>query len=263
MIIRIFTACGGGGDACLMKPKIPQQIISLSILFAVFISALFVARGFLVPKSFGKYGHYRADAADEVAAQPIQYAGYHACTECHSDIDEIKRLSNHKGLSCEVCHGAAAKHIEAPDEFIPTAPRERGYCPVCHGYNPSRPTGFPQILATQHNPGKPCMSCHDPHSPVTPRTPEDCSACHREIASEKSVSPHVTLACVRCHAVPQEHLMNPRLALPEKPASREFCGQCHAENADSPKEIPRIDLASHGDRYLCWDCHYPHYPEAR
>ena len=32
--------------------------------------------------------------------------------------------------------------------------------------------------------------------------------------------------------------------------------------ADSPAEIPRVDLASHAGRDLCWQCHYPHFPEA-
>jgi hypothetical protein len=43
---------------------------------------------------------------------------------------------------------------------------------------------------------------------------------------------------------------------------KEFCGTCHARGADSPPEIPRIDLATHGGTYLCWQCHYPHHPEA-
>ncbi len=221
-----------------------------------------VARILLVPKSFGRHGHYRDEAVAEISTQEIKYAGYQACIECHSDVFELKAASNHKGLTCEVCHDAAAKHVEAPDEFTPTAPRQRGGCPVCHEYNPSRPTGFPQILAAQHNPGKPCMSCHNPHNPVTPRTPQDCSACHREISSQKSVSPHVTLACTKCHDVPNAHLVDPRSSLASKPSNREFCAQCHANGANSEAEIPRIDPATHGGRYQCWDCHYPHHPEA-
>ena len=29
----------------------------------------------------------------------------------------------------------------------------------------------------------------------------------------------------------------------------------------SDKEIPRVDMATHGERYVCWQCHYPHSPE--
>lgn len=247
----------------MAPPKIPRQIISLTLLFVAAIAALIAARILLIPKSFGKYGHYRAAAVDEIGAQPINYAGYQVCGECHDDIYAVKENSNHKGLSCEVCHGPAARHIDAPDEYVPDAPRGRGYCPLCHGYDPSRPTGFPQIVTALHNPGKACMTCHNPHAPTLPRTPEECSACHRVISSQKSISHHAALPCTKCHNVPKEHLTDPRAALAQKPEHREFCGQCHDRGADSPREIPRINLDTHWDRYLCWDCHYPHYPEAR
>lgn len=243
--------------------RIPKQILSLAFLFALAIGALIVIRILLVPHSFGRYGHYRADAVDEIIAQEMNYAGYKACVDCHEEIYQLCQNSNHRGVSCETCHGPAAKHVEAPDEFVPSAPRERGYCPLCHNYNPSRPTGFPQIITALHNPGRACMTCHDPHNPLLPHTPEECSACHREIASKKSVSHHATLPCIKCHTVPEEHLVNPKFALAQKPTEREFCGQCHAEGADSPQDVPRIDLGAHGERYLCWDCHYAHNPEAR
>lgn len=243
-------------------PDIPKQILPLILLFLLVVAALVWARQLLVPDTFGQYGHYRADAVDEIAAQDIVYAGFEACNDCHDDIYERKQQSNHRGVSCEVCHGPAASHVEVPDEFTPGAPRGRGYCPLCHGYDSSRPSGFPQIIPKQHNPGKPCMSCHDPHNPLLPHPPEKCSACHREIASEKMVSHHTTLLCTRCHEVPDEHLENPRFIRAKKPTSRNLCGQCHAEGADTPKIIPRIDLDTHGERYLCWDCHYPHHPEA-
>ncbi|MBU1319201.1 MAG: hypothetical protein KKG33_01080 [candidate division Zixibacteria bacterium] len=242
--------------------NIPQQLIPLAILFAAALAALIVARQLLVPDSFGEYSHYRADAVDEIASLDISYAGSNACFDCHDDIFEIKQESNHSGLTCEVCHGPAAEHVDAPDEFTPSAPRGRGYCPLCHGYNPSRPSGFPQILAELHNPGRACMTCHDPHNPVLPHAPEECSACHREISNQKMVSHHATLTCTTCHVVPEDHWINPRFVRAEKPSTRELCGGCHSEDADSPREIPRIDLNAHGERYLCWDCHYPHHPEA-
>lgn len=232
------------------------------ILFALAIVALVVSRQMLVPKSFGKYGHYRADAVGEVAAQEMVYVGAIVCAECHDDIYEQKLESNHKGVTCEVCHGPGAMHIEAPDEYTPGAPRERGQCPLCHGYNPSRPSGFPQILSELHNPGKACMSCHDPHAPVLPHAPKECSACHREIASKKMVSHHAILECTQCHEVPSDHWVNPRFSRARKPTENSVCGRCHYKNADSPREIPRVDVTTHSKRYQCWDCHYPHYPEA-
>ena len=247
----------------MKAPRIPKQILGLAFIFAIVIAALFVARMLFIPPSFGKYGHYRADAVNEIVAQEINYAGYQACMECHDEIYKPKERSYHKSVSCEACHGPAAKHVEAPDEFVPGAPRERGYCPLCHDYNPSRPTGFPQIITELHNPGKACMTCHNPHNPVLPHTPEECSACHREIANVKRISYHASLPCVRCHTVPEKHMVQPKFVLAQVPVEREFCGECHAEGAPGGTDIPRIDLDTHGERYLCWDCHYPHYPEAR
>lgn len=243
--------------------KLPQQIIPLVILLVLAVGALITARILLIPETFGKYGHYRADVMDEISSQELIYAGDRACYDCHDDISELKATSYHNGVSCEVCHGPAAGHVEEPDEVTPNIPRERDKCTRCHGYNPSRPSGFPQIIPMMHNPGRRCMSCHNPHNPELPHAPEECSACHREISSKKAVSHHATLVCTQCHTASPEHLINPRVARAGKPTSEKTCGQCHAESADSPRTIPRIDIESHGGRYLCWECHYPHYPEAK
>ncbi|OGW82861.1 MAG: hypothetical protein A3C47_07365 [Omnitrophica bacterium RIFCSPHIGHO2_02_FULL_51_18] len=243
--------------------KLPQQLVSLFILFFIIIVVFIIARRIFVPATFGVYGHYRASAIDTVKEQKINYAGAKACYECHDDIFETKSKSYHKDVSCEVCHGPSAKHVESGGDFAPEIPRQRDFCPVCHGYNPSRPTGFPQVIVAQHNPGKACISCHKPHDPTPPHTPESCSACHREIFSRKMVSHHYSLACTTCHTVPDEHLANPRLNQVGKPAAKEVCGQCHDKAAESDKEIPRVDIQTHGGRYLCWDCHYPHDPEVK
>lgn len=239
----------------------PQQLTRLLIAFAVLASSLVVARHYLVPPTFGERGHYRAAALEAIEGQPVRFAGREACGMCHSDVVERHSQGHHQGVACEVCHGAAAAHVEAPTENLLPAPRERGYCPLCHGYNPSRPTGFPQIDPVAHNPLQPCIKCHNPHQPEPPQVPEECSACHGEIARTKAVSYHALVPCVRCHATPIKHKITPRLVRPEKPRTREFCGGCHAQGAAGPEEIPRVDLQTHGERYVCWQCHYPHNPE--
>lgn len=240
-----------------------QQVSRLVIIFGLLIAGLLVARHYFVPPTFGTEGHYRTTAIDSVMALPTHYAGQQICAECHDEIVAVKKVSRHSSLACEVCHGPAAAHVEDPDSFKPRAPRERGYCPLCHGYNASRPTGFPQIDTTIHNPGKPCIACHNPHEPVTPHVPEQCSACHGEIARTKAVSHHAPLACVRCHNAPDEHKVNPRAVRPSKPQTRELCGECHAKGSDAPIEILRVDMAEHGKGYVCWQCHYPHHPEVK
>jgi hypothetical protein len=241
--------------------KLPDQVVRLAILFAVALTLLFFVRRHFVPKTFGEFGHYRGAAVAEVAGLPLKYAGLQACIECHSDEGEIKSKSFHRGLSCEVCHGPSRDHAEDPGSRTPDIPRDRANCLHCHSYLSSRPTGFPQIIETLHNPMKPCVTCHNPHDPTPPQVPGACAACHASIVRTKSVSRHASVDCETCHQVAPEHRENPRAHLPTVPTSREFCGKCHAQDAASPPEIPRVDFASHGDRYLCWQCHYPHHPE--
>ncbi len=240
----------------------PQQLKRLLVVFVVLTAGLLASRRLLLPKTFGELGHYRAAAVDTIQQLPIRYAGREVCATCHADIADQHKQGHHQTVSCEVCHGPAAAHTESPTDNKPPAPRQRGYCPLCHGYDPSRPTGFPQIDPVAHNPVKPCITCHNPHHPEPPHVPEECSACHGQIARTKAVSRHALLACTQCHETPVQHKVIPRQIRPQKPRSREFCGGCHAKDASSPKEIPRIEMGTHGGRYLCWQCHYPHLPEA-
>jgi len=241
----------------------PQQLIRLLILFLILGGLLLAARRYLVPATFGDLGHYRAAAVESNANQPLVYAGHEVCATCHPDIAEKREQARHQTVACEVCHGAALAHTESPFDHQPTAPRQRGYCPLCHGYDPSRPTGFPQIDPVGHNPVQPCITCHDPHAPEPPRVPEECSACHGEIARTKALSRHARLPCITCHEAEEQHKINPLLSMPSKPRARDFCGQCHSQEADSAPEIRRVDLTTHGEGYVCWQCHYSHFPEVQ
>lgn len=243
--------------------KIPEQVKRLAVILILIVPLFILARNELIPEDFGKLGHYRASAINEIIDKEIKYAGQNICYECHDDVFEIKQAGFHKDLSCEICHGPAAAHSENPDEFIPTAPRERDSCPLCHEYLPARPTGFPQIVTASHNPVKPCFSCHDAHNPVPPETPKECSACHAEISRAKAMSPHAYVECVTCHVTDAKHKTQPRATLPTKPSDRMFCGQCHSDEVQTAKGIPKIDMNEHEVRYVCWQCHYPHFPEAQ
>jgi hypothetical protein len=244
----------------LRKP--PDQVVRLTVLAVLAVVALLAVRSRFVPPDFGEKGHYRTGAVQLAADLPIRHAGWQACVECHTEEGELRAASYHRTLSCEVCHGAAAAHAEDPAAMTPRVPRGRGEgCMYCHEYLPARPTGFPQIVERLHNPTEACIHCHDPHDPTPPSTPEQCSACHGHIARIKAISPHAALACERCHETPPAHLVDPRANLPAKPRERQFCGSCHAEGAAASAAIPRVALADHGGSYLCWQCHYPHFPE--
>ena len=122
----------------------------------------------LVPATFGELGHYRAAAVDSLAARPLRHAGRQECEACHEDVAAARIVGNHRGVACEVCHGPQQAHVADPVSVTPPAPRDRGFCPRCHAYNASRPTGFPQIDPLVHNPLKACINCHDPHAPAPP-----------------------------------------------------------------------------------------------
>lgn len=226
------------------------------------MAGVLVARFLLIPRSLISDDLHRASTIKRELAKPVKFAGSSLCQGCHEDKAGQMRKGYHKNLSCEGCHGPAVKHTEDPGGVKPFAPRDRKFCPVCHGYDPSRPTGFPQINPTVHNPVKPCITCHNPHDPVPLQVPQSCAACHAQIQRTTAVSSHALLKCTTCHNAPAQHRKNPRSALPSKPETRAFCAGCHGKDA-TLKDAPKIDASTHGNTYLCWQCHYPHLPEGR
>ena len=240
-----------------------QQIPRLLGVFVVAGSGLLAARHYLIPPTFGALGHYRAAALNSVTVRQSKIAGASVCAECHDDISSKRAKGNHHTVSCEVCHGPAADHATNL-EPKPVIPQPRRFCPVCHAYDPSRPTGFPQIDPVAHNPLTTCTKCHDPHAPVPPVVPEECTACHGQIARAKASSKHVRLPCTTCHQAPEQHKVTPRAVRPTKPSDASACLKCHSQPDEAKQnEAPQIDVATHNQRYACWDCHYPHNPRAQ
>lgn len=239
--------------------KVPEQIRRLAVVVGVIILGALAVRFVIIPRSLVAMDLHRESAVQRELVKPVKFAGSADCQMCHEDVSNKKRSGFHKNLSCEGCHGPSSQHAEDPDSGKPSAPRDRKFCPVCHAYDASRPTGFPQINPTTHNPLKPCIACHNPHDPVPPQVPQTCAACHGQIERTKAVSSHALLECTTCHKVPEQHKKTPRRALPSKPETREFCETCHG-GGSAQKDAPKIDVSSHGGTYLCWQCHYPHLP---
>ena len=243
--------------------RIPEQGQRLAIVIGVIVAGVLVTRFVLIPRHLIASDLHQSSTVQREMAKPAKFAGSSVCQACHEDIVATKAKAYHRNLACEGCHGPAVKHAEDPSAVKPLMPRDRKFCPVCHAYDSARPTGFPQINPTAHNPLKPCNACHNPHDPTPPRMVKECSACHTQIERMKEGSSHALLACTACHKVPQKHKTSPRSALPSKPETREFCGGCHEEKATVVKEAPKVDMSQHGRSYLCWECHYPHLPEGR
>lgn len=243
--------------------KIPEQIRHLLAPILIIVVVYLLIRQLLVPSDFGLLGHFRASSITANVQRENKYAGSEACADCHDQIVGAKKHGYHRDVSCESCHGPSMAHTGDPEKLKPAIVRTRTLCLLCHEYLPTRPTGFPQVISDSHNPAKPCVSCHRPHDPKPLRAIKGCEACHAQIQRSLVLSNHSNLKCTRCHDAPKQHFTQPRGNIPKKIQDRQICLGCHDKTASSPKEILRIDGSTHGEKYLCWQCHYPHKPEAR
>ncbi|MBU2537550.1 MAG: cytochrome C [Proteobacteria bacterium] len=136
------------------------------------IALLLAARYFLVPSDFGvhgknfTYGFHRAGNINEWQAVSIKYQGRESCNECHSENVATNSSSKHGPIQCENCHGPALNHPENPEKL--TIDTSRDLCLRCHSYLPtpgSLRAGIKSIAPDTHNPGTPCIDCHNPHKP--------------------------------------------------------------------------------------------------
>lgn len=147
------------------KFKDSEHLLRLASVFVMGVILFVIVRGFLVPSSFGKYGHFRGDAIQEIAARPVNFAGHEVCESCHSDILDVKAKGKHAGVGCESCHGPLASHADDPS-IKPEKLDVATLCVRCHEASSAKPKWFPQVKSEEHSSGVPCDTCHQPHSPV-------------------------------------------------------------------------------------------------
>jgi uncharacterized CHY-type Zn-finger protein len=141
------------------------HLFRLAGLFVLAFLVFLVVRQYVVPKSFGQYGHYRGAAIGEIAAHPVKYAGHDSCETCHADVLDVKKAGKHAHVNCEACHGPLAKHADDPASVTPVLPDTAVLCARCHTASAAKPKGFPQVVPEDHSTGLPCQTCHKPHSP--------------------------------------------------------------------------------------------------
>jgi len=146
--------------------KDAQHLLRVAGVFLAGVLAFLGIRAFLVPRSFGEYGHYRGDAIAEVAALPVVHAGHQTCEMCHTDILEQKSKGKHSGVACEACHGPQAKHADDPGSILPPKPNAAVLCAQCHEASAAKPPSFPQVITTEHSGGAICTACHSAHNPL-------------------------------------------------------------------------------------------------
>src|SRR5271157_1761133 len=145
--------------------KDARHLFRFAGLFVFAFLVFLVVRHYVVPKSFGQYGHYRGNAIGEIAAHPIKFAGHQACESCHTDVLDVKAKGKHANVNCEACHGALAKHADDPSTVTTVKPDTAVICAQCHTASAAKPKGFPQVVPEEHSTGLPCETCHKPHSP--------------------------------------------------------------------------------------------------
>jgi predicted CXXCH cytochrome family protein len=142
-----------------------KHLIMLLAVFLAAVTSFLVLRRWVVPEGFGRYGHYRAPAVDEVRLTPVSFAGGSVCADCHTDVVEAREAAKHRLVSCESCHGPLASHAADPS-IKPARPGETALCVRCHERDAAKPAGFPQVSSREHSGGEACGSCHNPHRPA-------------------------------------------------------------------------------------------------
>ena len=136
------------------------------------------AKKIFTPGSFGKFGHYRADAIQDEKDRPLRHMTNDSCLSCHPHIKEMHLEGIHKTVSCEFCHGPLADHVE-DNVKIAALPVKQGkeittLCLRCHNQIiRARPKesikmiAMPQHLEEKHvRLDHNCDQCHNVHAPL-------------------------------------------------------------------------------------------------
>ncbi len=142
-----------------------EHLARVVLLLLLGLGAFLLVRQAVIPAGFGKYGHFRPGALDDIRARPVKFAGHEACEACHSDEAAAKGKGKHSSVACEACHGALAPHAQDPASLIPQLPDTAVLCARCHAANPAKPKSFPQVVTADHSNGLACNTCHKPHNP--------------------------------------------------------------------------------------------------
>lgn len=152
-----------------------KRIVLGLVVFAV-IGLL--GKMLLTPKSFGTYGHYRADTIEEEARVEIRHGTNASCFSCHKHEADIHLKGRHKTISCEFCHGPYADHI-MDGKKVGTLPVKRGeeirvLCLRCHNKAiQARPEEvIKTVVMPEHLESQKvkvthiCNQCHNQHAPL-------------------------------------------------------------------------------------------------
>lgn len=155
-----------------------SHLYRLAGIIVLFIIVFLSAKQLATPESWNHEGWYRGAALTDAAAQPLVYGGNESCQDCHQAAIKKLRKFDHRGLSCESCHGPLTEHVKGKEKIAKAlVDKSRWQCENCHEERINRPKGFPQFSRTGEI-GKsvrkhkdleedtPCLKCHDAHDPT-------------------------------------------------------------------------------------------------
>ena len=261
-----MTTGRNSGNAPKVRPDF-RHAVPVLVIVVVAVAVALTVRHFLVPATFGEYGHYRAAAMEDEKAHLSRHAGRAACLECHADIAALHAKDAHASVECETCHGPGAKHVKNSDEPMRAAD-SRDDCLVCHRHLDARPGSFPQVDWQQHykfvgvkDTSIACVRCHSGHEPLftdrdlhfarlhpliqqcgdchvgrtdkTLKRPDthprifECNYCHAGLAKSFKQGAHAKLDCTTCHLFIKENSFSGRIV---RNADPRFCLLCHRKS---------------------------------
>ena len=195
----------------------PKHVVRLIFLIGILGAAIIGARILFTDKSFGIFGHYRADAVAEIAADAPIYQGAASCQSCHRERYAMWLKGVHKVVTCETCHGAAAKHPSAqtaapaasadPRTHIRIAAGRLDHvklviptdtvklCTLCHEKITGRPAVPRQIEVSTHSGTQACITCHNPYSPKMAMAVIPIAVKRGDVAAGREIAAR----CAACH----------------------------------------------------------------
>lgn len=144
----------------------PLYVVLGLVLAILLVRALYVPADFGVQERGYTYGFHRLGNEEEWKRYPAKYRESAYCAECHGEKNEALGRGGHAIIPCENCHGAALDHPQQPEKLA--LDRTRELCLRCHArlFMPSSGRNdLPGIDPSRHNPGLPCVDCHNPHRP--------------------------------------------------------------------------------------------------
>jgi len=143
------------------------HLIRPALVLLAGLGVFMIIRAAVVPKDFGKYGHYRPAALDTIRKHAVAYAGQDQCVMCHDAPATARAAGKHAHVACEACHGPQAAHANAddPSAHKPQLPDVATLCARCHEKDAAKPKWFPQVVTAEHSLGALCNACHQPHNP--------------------------------------------------------------------------------------------------